>query len=454
MRPTQQDIFKLYALILLLLSVVFISGKVSAQPEVELAKPTLQTKEGETAKIRRIPKEFDDQATKKVLEGILSEAGWFPNIKIKVEKGLVLVQGKIKDKAHLDWLVATADRLPTVIAVINKVELEEVPASDFSPVVAESRRMLEAGKKQLPKFLVGLVLILAFGFLSRFLVKIARNFWARHINNTFLVSVVSFLSLIPLYAVMLYLTLATLGLSGLASTIIGGTGLLGIVLGFAFKGIAENFLAGILLAVRSPFNKGDSIQVGEFKGIVQNLNMRGTTIMDFDGNLLLIPNAIVIQSVVKNASVNSKVRHMLTIGIGYNESIQDAEEIILNALKEVPEVLQDPPAMVGADNFGSSTINLNIFFWLDTKVSNAMKVRSDVVSLSKTRLLENDIELPDDAREIIIKRPKPEEKKAVTAHQADSQDRAQRAKECKNHDEAVKRISSGVELPGNDGSLL
>ena len=107
---------------------------------------------------------------------------------------------------------------------------------------------------------------------------------------------------IPVFLLGLYFVLQAAGLTRLALTILGGTGLAGIIVGFAFRDIAENFLASILLSVRNPFRTGDLIEVAGHTGIVQNLNTRSSVLLTLDGNHVQIPNATVYKSTIKNYS--------------------------------------------------------------------------------------------------------------------------------------------------------
>lgn len=442
--------------LLIALLFLFSQYSYSAEENIGLAKPSVSTQNGpDLTKVRRIPRTQDDQATQEVLRGLLAQAGWFPNINVTVSKGLVTIEGRVQDKAHLQWLVDTADRLPTVIAVINKATLEETPVSDFSPAIKEVRRLLEVFKKRLPLIVSGLILAVVFWFGSAFLLRGLKSFWGRHITNAFLVGLVSRTFLIPLYAFMLYVVLAAFGLSGVATTIIGGTGVLSIVLGFAFKGIAENFLSGILLAIRSPFTKGDQITVGAYTGIVQNLNMRGTTIMDFDGNLILIPNYMVVQSVVLNATATPRTRITFVVGIGLQESIEHAQEIIKKALQNVPDVLLDPKPLAAVDSLGPSAINLKVYFWIDSLKSSGITAKSRAINASIAALVAAKIDLPDEARETIFRdvvkvamvgaeEIKVKEKPFVSSKVPAQQD--------ENPEQTAKELASTSQLPGNENS--
>ncbi len=353
-------------------------------------------------KISNLPSSESDRETLRVMNSLIKQAGWFPEIKISVIDGMVTFEGHANSKDQVEWLTKTADRLPEVVAVINKAELTNSALTDFSPSITEVRRMIELAKRGMPNILLALVLFFLFYFLNRYLNRGLHSLWQKKIDNPFLLSTVSKLTLLPIWLLCFYLILKTAGLSGLATTIIGGTGMLGLVLGLAFRGIAENYLAGLLLAMRSPFTKGDLIEIGQNLGYVQNLSMRGTTIIDLDGNLILIPNSTVIQSVVQNRTANPLTRTSFTVGISYSDSIGKAQEIIIKTMQEVRGVLTEPEVSVIAESLGAASVNLKILFWFNIKDTNQPRVRSRAMILIKETLLANGITIPDEAREIIF----------------------------------------------------
>jgi small conductance mechanosensitive channel len=358
-----------------------------------------------THRLQDIPSPADDRETERLLATIAKKAGWFPEIKIGVAQGIVTIEGRTKDAEKLKWLKETADRLPTVIATVNKAEVETAAYTDMTPFFKEMKRLQNLAKKNLPITVVAIVLAAFFIFLGFYVQKGMRSLWQNRISNPFLAATVTKLAMLPVWVLFFYLTLMTLGMQGLATTIIGGTGVLGIVLGFAFKGIAENFLSGLLLAIRSPFTKGDMIKVDNFQGVVQNLNMRGTTIMDLEGNLVLIPNTNVIQSVVTNFTVHPETRLEFVVGIDYKDSVKEAQEIIMNVLKDVTGVLEAPAPAVFAEALDTSSVNIRVQFWFNRSVCDGRMVKSRAISLSKEALMSRGISIPDGARELLFSEP-------------------------------------------------
>jgi small-conductance mechanosensitive channel len=199
-----------------------------------------------------------------------------------------------------------------------------------------------------------------------------------------------------------YLILRVSGLTQLALTLVGGTGLIGLIVGIAFRDITENFLASIFLSMQPPFETGDLVEISGVTGYVQQLNMRTTILMTLDGNLVQIPNASVYKSTLSNFSTNANRREDFVVGIGYDDAINEAQEIARKVLVDHPAVLNDPESAVLADSLGRSTVNLRVYFWINAREYSWLKVRSSVIRLVKRAFQEHGISMPDEAREVVF----------------------------------------------------
>ena len=155
-----------------------------------------------------------------------------------------------------------------------------------------------------------------------------------------------------------YLILRVSGLTQLALTLVGGTGLIGLILGIAFRDITENFLSSIFLSIQRPFETGDLVEISGVTGYVQQLNMRTTILMTLDGYLAQIPNATVYKTIVSNFSTSPNRRADFVVGIGYGDAIAEAQEIARKVLADHPAVLNDPEPSVLADSLGSATVEV------------------------------------------------------------------------------------------------
>jgi small-conductance mechanosensitive channel len=225
---------------------------------------------------------------------------------------------------------------------------------------------------------------------------------SRRIASPLLLRVVARAISIPVFLLGIYFVLRVSGLTRLAITLLGGTGLIGIVAGLAFRDIAENFLASILLSVRNPFRTGDLIEVNGQKGIVRNLNMRTTALLTLDGNYVQIPNAIVFKSTITNYGSAASRRADFTVGVGYGSSTVKAQSLIADVLRQHPAVLKNPEPLVLVQELGAAAINLRVYYWFASATYSPEKISSSLMRLTKDALLAAGIELPDPAREVVF----------------------------------------------------
>ena len=202
----------------------------------------------------------------------------------------------------------------------------------------------------------------------------------------------------------LVLALNILGLSQLVSGMLAGLGLSAFVVGFAFKDIAENFLAGILLAFNRPFTINDTIQIKEMFGRVTHLNLRTTVILTFDGRDISIPNAIVLKEPLINFTQNGYIRQQFVVGIGYGDDVDKAIGLIISEIKQEPDVTQD----AGKESFAvltelaTNSVNLTVYFWATTESyrKGILKLQSRVMNRIRTRLSAEGYSFPSNIVEL------------------------------------------------------
>jgi len=207
-------------------------------------------------------------------------------------------------------------------------------------------------------------------------------------------------ALIILLGVYLFLRLA--GLTEFAVAVMSGTGLVGLILGFAFRDIAENFISSLLLSVQRPFKIDDVVEVDGRLGVVKKVTARATILVDYDGNHIQIPNATVYKNTIKNLTANPKMRGKVSIGIGYDNDIRDAQALALSVAKQQSAVLNDPSAQVLIDSLGSSTINFVLYFWVNSEDHSPIKVASQLMRELVNEFTLQEISMPDDVRERIL----------------------------------------------------
>ena len=236
----------------------------------------------------------------------------------------------------------------------------------------------------------------------RYTAQLADRLLQHQIRNSFLRNLATTGLSIPVFLLGLYLVLQVSGLTRLAITVLGGTGIAGLIVGIGFRDIMENFLATVLISTRNPFAAGDRIEVAGHLGIVQQVNSRTTVLMSLEGNHIQIPNAIIYKSTIRNFTANPKQRLEFGVGIGYDDDLIAAQETIIQVLGKHPAILPQPEPMALVDTLGAATVNLRILFWVNTNQHADIKVKSSVIRLVKSALEEGGFSMPDEAREVIF----------------------------------------------------
>lgn len=194
------------------------------------------------------------------------------------------------------------------------------------------------------------------------------------------------------------------GLQGIATGLLTAAGASAVIIGFAFRDIGENFIAGIILSFNRPFNVNDSVSIGDIFGKVKNIEFRYTKLNTFDGRDVYIPNSDVIKKPVYNYTEDGFFRFDFLVGIGYEDNIREAEVLILKTMKNTNHVYEDETHQnfVIADELAVSTVNLKIHFWVNTFEygKDALMIKGEVISNIKEVLLAEGFNLPADVKEI------------------------------------------------------
>lgn len=364
----------------------------------------------------------DDADVAVRLSRILTSTEWFPSVDISVEEGVAFLDGIADSAEHRDWAERLAGKTEGVVAVVNRMELSAEAGPTFSRARGEISTFFQNVFRAWPLVLLVILIFIVTWIAARLVASLARRFFGGRIASPLLTSVIVRTASVPVILLGLYFVLQVAGLTRLAVTVLGGTGLLGIIIGFAFRDIAENFLASLLLSVRNPFRSGDLVEIEGQTGIVQNLNTRTTILLTLDGNHVQIPNAMVYKSTIKNYSSTSTRRAEFMVGIGYDSSASKAQALISRVLNDHPAVQKSPEPLVLVDTLGDAMVNLRIFYWFDSATYSPAKINSALLRLTKNTLMEHGIAMPDPSREIlfpqgvpIIQMPRPSEEAGAIA---------------------------------------
>jgi small conductance mechanosensitive channel len=271
------------------------------------------------------------------LERILRATGWFQAPRVAVREGVVFLEGRMTMQEYKDWAGELSKKTQDVVAVVNRIEVLEPSIWDFSPALGEVKRLAQGIVKLLPQILIGFATLVLTWYVAKLVVRIARRVLRHRIDSPLLRDLAAVLFGVPVFILGLYLLLQFFGLTRLALTVLGGTGLAGLVIGIAFSDIAENLLASILVSAGQPFRTGDVVEVGQHRGVVERVTTRSTLLMGLDGNYIQIPNATIYKSTIINYTANPNRR--IDFGVEDEAIRQQARET--RAPEEGMSLLED-----------------------------------------------------------------------------------------------------------------
>jgi small-conductance mechanosensitive channel len=175
---------------------------------------------------------------------------------------------------------------------------------------------------------------------------------------------------------------------------VAGLGIAGITIGFALQDIAKNFVAGLLLFARQPFQIGDMVNISEYTGSVLDITTRDTVIRTLDGERVILSNTEVLENPIVNYTDSKVRRRTVYIGLGYGQDVEKAIGTFREAMAKVSGVLQEPAPTVYAEELGDATINLAARYWVDTTTDNLLDVQSNVVIALDRTAGQEGIDLP------------------------------------------------------------
>jgi small-conductance mechanosensitive channel len=206
-------------------------------------------------------------------------------------------------------------------------------------------------------------------------------------------------ALLILLAVLIGLPMVGIDLTTLS--VFGGA--LGVGLGFGLQKIASNYVSGFIILLDDSIRIGNVIAVGNDRGEVTRITTRYTVLKNLDGVEALVPNELLVGSVVQNQSYSSpRVRIALPVQVGYESDLERAMAIMVAAARAQPRVLADPEPAILLREFADSGINLELGFWVEDQEKGVGGLRSDINLAIWREFKQAGIAIPFPQREIRI----------------------------------------------------
>ena len=156
-------------------------------------------------------------------------------------------------------------------------------------------------------------------------------------------------------------------------------GAVGVGLGLGLQTISANFISGLLILAERPIKIGDRISVDGMSGQVQSIRVRATTVVTNDNIAIVIPNSRIISNTITNWSYGSPaVRFHIPVVVSYDSDVDKVRAALMEAAKEHPAVMENPPPGVVLDGFAENLINFELIVWSEKLSYHPQHLRSDL----------------------------------------------------------------------------
>jgi len=206
-------------------------------------------------------------------------------------------------------------------------------------------------------------------------------------------TLVKFIENIVYYILMIFVILAVLNNLGIKTTsFLAILGAAGLAVGLALKDSLSNFASGVMIVFLKPFKLGDSVIAAGVSGIVTEVTIFHTVFLTSDNQKIIVPNSAIVKGSIININANDTRRIDIIIGISYEDSIEQAKDVLLEIINKNPKVLKDKPIKVAVSNLGDSSVDLNINVWVETIYFSSVK--SELLENIKTTFDEVGITIP------------------------------------------------------------
>ena len=243
-------------------------------------------------------------------------------------------------------------------------------------------------------FLINLVTAVVIFCAGWWAAKYIRNFVVKIMTSRGVDGLlISFTGNIIYIGLIAFVIIAALGQVGIQTTsFIAILGAAGLAIGLSLQSSLSNFASGVMIIFFKPFKVGDFIEAGGISGVVEGIQIFSTQMRTGDNKSIIVPNSNITGSNITNYSAKDSRRVDLIFGIGYDDDLKKAKQVLQDLLEKDDRILKDPAPLVAVSELGDSSVNFVVRPWVKTE--NYWNVYFDLTENVKLRFDEEGISIP------------------------------------------------------------
>ena len=262
---------------------------------------------------------------------------------------------------------------------------------------------LETAIKMLPNLALAILFLGLFYIIGKILRRITGRVLKKFSDNIAVNQMISQTVFVILFCIGIFTALEILELEKTVTSLLAGAGILGLAFGFAFQDIASNFMSGVLIAFRKPYKINDVIEIDGHLGTVKKINLRTTSIENFSGQEVILPNKNMFTSTLTNYCTTGARRLEIRVGVSYSDDLENVEKIARGVLEKVENRISEKPVGFYFQEFGDSSINFLAFVWVKYPAQpDYLETKHRIIMALKKAFDENDISIPFPIRTLEI----------------------------------------------------
>ncbi|HEV7270493.1 mechanosensitive ion channel family protein [Pseudoxanthomonas sp.] len=205
-------------------------------------------------------------------------------------------------------------------------------------------------------------------------------------------------SYVAMMVLVIITVLTSLGVN--PTSMLAVLGAAGLAVGLALKDSLSNIASGVMLIVLRPFRESDFVQAAGLEGVIEEVRIFQTRMRTLDNRLIVLPNSLITTAPIINFTAKPQRRIDILVGVGYDDDLKQAKQVLLDIAHANPMVLKDPEPFVFVSQLGESSVDLTLYAWAKTK--DFGQARSDLTEAVRTEIIGNGLNIPYPQRDLHV----------------------------------------------------
>ncbi|MGO3181955.1 MAG: mechanosensitive ion channel family protein [Aequorivita sp.] len=254
---------------------------------------------------------------------------------------------------------------------------------------------LDAIILKLPNFVVAILVMVIFYFIAKGLRKLSHKVLFKKIHDESIKQILSKLIYSIVILLGFFIALGIMQLDKVLTSVLAGAGVLGLAIGFALQGTLSNTVSGFMLSFQPKVRIGDYIEAQGISGYVEEISLRNVTLRQPDNDYVIIPNKTLVENPFTNYSWTKRCRISVSCRIGYEDDLQNVEDLVLKVIAEAFEQKQNEGVEFFFTKFGKSSIKFVTRFWIESqKPKPKLEAQHKAIKLIKKNFDEAGLSIP------------------------------------------------------------